>query len=384
MRTLNYVVLVLVLVSFGFVSFGCGDSDSPTAPSSASSTTMAEAPSFATSSTSVRTTPASFDADFLAPVPDGFNAYDFHATYDGSMLSLTLEVDAMSRMREASKPHRNRLITVDLCPVEPHHVTQSCGNQIWQGSMQLAGRLELPVIPLQSCAGWIVVNAAELSDDRYNGWRNAPCPTDDGDEVGSDGTGPGWEDSRFDPPARAGTEPDYYTLPFTITDPVGDITQFIGSGQMFDLISLSMSRPDSDGWISVTFTIAAPESVDTLGTTYREFYVGLSLLFYTESGGNLSYVALRYSVLGGSTMGWQKGVIDDMPIPITEFETSQTTGLTDTFSFRFKAPADLALRTRQFTVNMLYQIREPDSLDRIVELVDEIGGLPQRHQIRLP
>ena len=33
MRTLNYVVLVLVLVSFGFVSFGCGDDSSPTAPS---------------------------------------------------------------------------------------------------------------------------------------------------------------------------------------------------------------------------------------------------------------------------------------------------------------------------------------------------------------
>ena len=35
MKTLNYSVLfVLVLVSFGFVSFGCGESDSPTAPSS--------------------------------------------------------------------------------------------------------------------------------------------------------------------------------------------------------------------------------------------------------------------------------------------------------------------------------------------------------------
>ena len=33
MKTLNYIVLVLVLVSFGFVSFGCGDDSSPTAPS---------------------------------------------------------------------------------------------------------------------------------------------------------------------------------------------------------------------------------------------------------------------------------------------------------------------------------------------------------------
>ena len=79
MRTLNYVVLVLVLASFGFVSFGCGDSDSPTAPS-----VMQEAPSVratAPSTPVMGATPASFDADLRTVAPGdacyGPNAYDF-------------------------------------------------------------------------------------------------------------------------------------------------------------------------------------------------------------------------------------------------------------------------------------------------------------------
>lgn len=194
MKTLiNVVLFVVVLVSFGFV-LGC-ESGSPTAPS-ASSTTLAEAPPSFSPSTPVRTMPASFDADNLRPDDrSGFNAYDFHASYDGSRLNLVLEEDAMRRMREASKPHRNRLITVGICPVEPHHVLQACGDPIWQGSMRLAGRLELAPIPLASCEGWIVVNAAELSDDKYDGWRNAPCPASDGESMtGSDGTGAEWSD----------------------------------------------------------------------------------------------------------------------------------------------------------------------------------------------
>ena len=194
MRTLINVVVVLVLVSFGFVSFGCGDSDSPTAPSP--STTMAEAPSYVPVN-AARTMPASFDARTLQPGTgddnDGFNAYDFHASYDGSMLTLTLIEDQMTAMREASKPHRNRRITVGICPSEPHHRLQACGDPIWQGSMRLAGRLELEPIPLASCEGWIVVNAAEMSDDIYDGWRNAPCPAA-GSMTGSDGSGDEWPD----------------------------------------------------------------------------------------------------------------------------------------------------------------------------------------------
>ena len=123
------------------------------------------------------------------------------------MLSLVLVEDEMRSMREASMPHRMRRITVSTCPVEPHHPGQSCGVPIWEGTRMLAGRLELPPITLPECGGWVVVQAAELSDDVYDGWRNAPCPAPDGGEVGSDGTGAGWEDSRFDPPVRSTPEP---------------------------------------------------------------------------------------------------------------------------------------------------------------------------------
>ena len=234
MRTLNYVVLVLVLVSFGFV-LGC-ESDSPTAPS-APSATMAEAPTSGPS-TSVRTMPASFDADGLRPDSrDGFNAYEFSASYDGSMLTLILTEDEMRSMREASRPHRNRKITVGICPVEPHHVLQACGDPIWQGSMRLAGRLELAPIPLASCEGWIVVDAAELSDDRNDGWRNAPCPAADGEPVGSDGMGDAWPNyGEYDPadPRRTtgttGTTRTFYTdcvrIHWTGQQNVGDRVQY--------------------------------------------------------------------------------------------------------------------------------------------------------------
>ena len=102
------------------------------------------------------------------------------------------------RYREASKPHRNRLITVEHCPVEPHHALQTCGEPIWTGTRMLAGRIELPPISLAACDGWIVAHAAELYDDNRDGWRNAPCPTPGGGAVGSDGTGDGWPD--YPPP----------------------------------------------------------------------------------------------------------------------------------------------------------------------------------------
>ena len=112
----------------------------------------------------------------------------------------------MRSMREASKPHRNRLISVEHCPVEPHHALQTCGEPIWTGTRMLAGRIELPPISLAACDGWIVAHAAELYDDNRDGWRNAPCPTPGGGTVGSDGTGDGWPDYP-PPPAPPAPEP---------------------------------------------------------------------------------------------------------------------------------------------------------------------------------
>ena len=228
MRTLNYVVLVLVLVSFGFVSFGCGESDSPTAPS-----VMQDAPSVrstaAPSTPVLRATPVSFDADNVRPDQDPTraesdnNAYDFYARYDGAagMLKLALVERDMPRMRTASQPHRNRMITVHACQTsEPRHVLQTCGDPIWQGSMMLSGRLELPDIPLASCDGWIVVQAAELSDDKYDGWRNAPCPAADGTATtGSDGSGGGWTEYPDWPRPEPQPEAEPTPTPTPMPDP---------------------------------------------------------------------------------------------------------------------------------------------------------------------
>ena len=207
MRTLNYVVLVLVLASFGFVSFGCGDDSSPTAPS-----VMQEAPPSVRAtapSTPVRgATPASFDADVQTVAPGdaryGPNAYDFFARMDSGMLHVALVEDAMQTMRNASQPHRMRQVDVYHVPSEPRHVLQTHGDPLYSGTVRLSGRLELPPIAIDGCATheWIIVQAAELSDDRYDGWRNAPCPPPNGVVVGSDGSGPGWERSERGAPSR--------------------------------------------------------------------------------------------------------------------------------------------------------------------------------------
>ena len=144
-------------------------------------------------------------------------------------------------MREASKPHRSRMITVGTCPVEPHHVLQACGDPIWRGSHALSGRLELPPIPLASCAGWwIVVNAAELSDDRQDGWRNAPCPASDGESViGSDGTGEGWPEYP---------EPEQGPTPQSIVDKALGGGLVAGGGQgSFDVSLLFQGTGDTAG-----------------------------------------------------------------------------------------------------------------------------------------
>ena len=215
MTTLNNVVaFVLVLASFGFV-LGCGDDSSPTAPS-----VMQEAPpsvrATAPSTPVMGATPASFDADLRTVAPGdaryGPNAYDFYAHMDSGMLHVALVEDAMQTMRNASQPHRMRQVDVYHVTSEPRHVLQTQGDPIYSGTVRLSGRLELPPLSIPSCAPheWIVVQAAELSDDRYDGWRNAPCPQPDGVVVGSDGTGPGWERSE-----RGAPERDFPTEPET-------------------------------------------------------------------------------------------------------------------------------------------------------------------------
>ena len=121
----------------------------------------------------------------------------------------------MPGMRRASGAHRNRAVTVWQCPVEPHHVGQTCGAPVFRDSFAFEGSPSR-TFPLPDCAGWLVIEAAELSDDFYAGWRNAPlsCRQDEEGRTVADvdtGGGAGWGDSRFDPPVR-GSRPSVQSI----------------------------------------------------------------------------------------------------------------------------------------------------------------------------
>ena len=149
----------------------------------------------------------------LAPVPDGFNAYNAQIEYVDGEVTITFVPVDMPRMPPAAGAHRNRAVTVRHCPVEPHHVGQVCGDgaPVFQDSFAFGGSPSR-TFTMPECSGWLVIEVAELSDDRYDGWRNAPlaCRTDEAGRavatVDTDGNGDGWDGSRYDPPARAESE----------------------------------------------------------------------------------------------------------------------------------------------------------------------------------
>ena len=132
----------------------------------------------------------------LALPSDGFNAYRAEIEYLGDEVTITFVPVDMPAMPRAARENRNRAVTVWQCPVEPHHVGQVCGAEpVFKDSFAFASSpsrtFTLP------CAGWLVIEVAELSADRYNGWRNAPlsCRVDrQGRDWGSvDTDGGGWD-----------------------------------------------------------------------------------------------------------------------------------------------------------------------------------------------
>ena len=194
----------------------CSDDANPASPSALSSPAapssggpLARTPSSPPPAGRATLQPVASAGDVVDTVAPGDarygpNAYDFFAHVDSGMLHVALVEDAMATMRTASQPHRMRLVEVYHVTSEPRHVLQTHGDPLYTGTVRLSGRLELPPIAVESCAPheWIVVTAAELSDDRYDGWRNAPCPQPGGAVVGSDGSGPGWERSERGAPER--------------------------------------------------------------------------------------------------------------------------------------------------------------------------------------
>ena len=245
------VVSILVVAAGVLAAVSCGDDPAPAAPSLVPA---GGAPPVAAAADRQAVQPAAFHADVRRLEPGqgrdehSFNAYEFHASWDGTMLNLVLVEDEMRSMREASKPHRMRRITVETCPREPRHATLSCGDPLWSGSRMLAGRLELPPIELAECEGWIVVTAAELSDDKYDGWRNAPCPSPDGETtVGSDGTGEGWpEYPDRDRPEQSAETTVQSTVDATIAA-AGGLVAGHGQWDVVDVINLFKDTEGTTG-----------------------------------------------------------------------------------------------------------------------------------------
>ncbi len=222
MRNCFFFVITVMLAAAGAGSIACSDDNdasSPLQPSPLATPPAGTGPRGLAggSPTAPPAGPAAGAGDVpglarVAPLPQGFNAYDARIEYRDGEVTLTFVPVDMPKMPDAAREYRNRAVTVWQCPVEPHHVTQRCGEPVFRDSFAFSGSPSR-TFPLPDCAGWLVVEAAELSDDFYDGWRNAPlsCRQDEEGrtvaDVDTGGGGAGWEDSRFDPPVRGSRRP---------------------------------------------------------------------------------------------------------------------------------------------------------------------------------
>ncbi len=215
MRNCCLFVITVMLAAAGAGSIACSDdndSSSPLQPSPLATAPAGAGPRGAAGGgpEAPPAGPAAGDdpgISRVAPLPQGFNAYDARIEYRDGEVTITFVPVDMPKMPDAAREYRNRAVTVWQCPVEPHHVSQACGEPVFRDSFAFAGSPSR-TFPLADCAGWLVIEAAELSDDFYDGWRNAPlaCRQDEEGrtvaDVDTGGGGAGWEDSRFDPPVR--------------------------------------------------------------------------------------------------------------------------------------------------------------------------------------
>ncbi len=218
MRNCFFFVITVMLAVAGAGSIACSDDNdasSPLQPSPLGTATAGTGPRALP--TAAPAGPAAGAGDVpglsrVAPLPTDFNAYDARIEYRDGEVTITFVPVDMPGMPDAAREYRNRAVTVWQCPVEPHHVGQTCGEPVFRDSFAFEGS-PARTFPLPDCAGWLVIEAAELSDDFYDGWRNAPlaCRQDEEGrtvaDVDTGGAGAGWEDSRFDPPVRGSRRP---------------------------------------------------------------------------------------------------------------------------------------------------------------------------------
>ncbi len=307
----HFLVAVMLAAGAGLVA--CSDDESSSSPLQPSPLAPAPAGAGPGGPSAAPVSLAAGDApglSRLAPSPDGFNAYDARIEYMDGEVTLTFDPVDMPRMPDAAREYRNRAVTVWHCPVEPHHVSQACGEPVFRDSFAFAGSPSR-TFPLADCAGWLVVEAAELSADRYAGWRNAPlsCRTDEEGrtvaDVDTGGGGAGWEDSRHDPPVRAGGGGVADTGPPVITDP-GAMAFYPGE----TITPFPVTVTDPDGPETVTVTAAG-------------FPTGLSLSDGMVSGtvsaeaAGMGYpVEQDYTVTVEATDGVNEPVTASFPIKV--------------------------------------------------------------------
>ena len=209
----NCFLAITVMLAAGAGLVACSDDGSSSSPLQPSPLTPAPAGAGPRGFAGGPAAGAGAEIARLAPVSDDFNAYNAQIEYVDGEVTITFVPVDMPRMPPAAGAHRNRAVTVRHCPVEPHHVGQVCGDgaPVFRDSFAFMGSPSR-TFTLPGCSGWLVIEVAELSDDRYDGWRNAPlsCRTDEAGRavasVDTDGNGDGWGGSRFDPPARAESE----------------------------------------------------------------------------------------------------------------------------------------------------------------------------------
>ncbi len=259
MRNCCHFFLVAVMLAAGAGLVACSDDESSSSPLQPSPLPPAPAgagpggPSAAPVSLTAGDAP---ELSRLGPIPAGSNnAYDVQIEYMDGEVTLTFVPVDMPRMPNAAREYRNRAVTVWQCPTEPHHVSQACGEPVFRDSFAFAGSPSR-TFPLPDCAGWLVIEADELSADRYDGWRNAPlsCRTDEEGrtvaDVDTGGGGAGWEDSRHDPPVRAGGGEKEIGPP-AITAP-GAMTFF--PGETITPFPVTVTDPDGADTVTVTVT----------------------------------------------------------------------------------------------------------------------------------
>ena len=174
-----------------------------------------------------------------------------------------------------------------------------------------------------------------------------------------------------------------YELPFTVTDPAGDVSDHLsGDGSGFgpyDLTSVSISEPDSSGWSTVTYTTAG--TIDPTTTPFL-YTAGFLLVIPSAPGSSGCPFSRRLWKMDWDGESQRADGDDIVTVPAsrnwtllsecagTDIRTSQSSAPTSRFSFDVNWPP--ALRNSVVLMN-IYAVYNNSSaginnIDRIFAL----------------